>query len=298
MQTAFLPRAAALALIAAALAGCETQLDIDLTSGSIDEIDEVVLQINAIELRREDGSTRKIELDPTADPDLLDYRDGELFSLVGGEDVGTGSYNGVRLLYDSDGSTLHRSEDDAGEDIDIEVPSSPAYAEVDFSLGEDDQEQLVIELDPRFSLIDRTDAGSNDYQLQPVLRAAIASTTGSIGGRIDDSLVTGNACRRDGRAIGEGVAIYVYEGTITTPFDFVSSASNRPIAAARLRGSANNYRYEIGLLAPGDYTVALTCDADRDAPLTDEDQTATVVFRVTETATVEEGEQADTPLED
>lgn len=276
----------AVALLAiAALTGCKAQIDIDLTAGPVEDAEQVVVQIEAVELRRSDNSIVRIETANGEDADLLQYRNGQTLPLVSGHEIGATTFTGVRLIYADSGAYVRPADADDGDDFDLITPVEPPFATVDFTLKEDDTVRLLIDLDLRFSLADRRDT-LNRYQFQPYLRAAVPEQTGSISGRITDRLINSIDCRRGRPDVGAGVAVYVFSGG--EPRDFLANAIG-PIASSPLLGSAGNYRYEVRLLTPGSYTVALTCDADRDDPLS----TDTLVFTAEGSASVQK-EQAST----
>jgi hypothetical protein len=95
-----------------------------------------------------------------------------------------------------------------------------------------------------------------DYILKPALRIIDNSQVGSIAGTVDAELTEDSSCTG-------GNAVYVYSGHDVTPID-VRGAVTDPLTTAIVNGS---YEYRAAFLPAGDYTVAFTCQADQDDPV-------------------------------
>src|SRR5262249_50264544 len=73
----------------------------------------------------------------------------------------------------------------------------------------------------------------------------------------------------DNADLDVGNVVYVYAGSGITPDDVDGKAPD-PVATAKATPAANgDYTYRV-VLAPGDYTVAFTCQAGNDDPEADE----------------------------
>ena len=56
---------------------------------------------------------------------------------------------------------------------------------------------------------------------------------------------------------------------------------NNPVSTGNVELDNNLYEYAIAFLPPGNYTLALTCDADIDSAATDDDLTFSTPVNVT-----------------
>lgn len=97
------------------------------------------------------------------------------------------------------------------------------------------------------------------------------TTVGNIQGSVDPALAP----------TGCTPGVYLYNGTVTTPEDMNSAAPstdlNQPLTSrAPLAGSATPYYYQFTFLAPGDYTLAFTCETAMDNP--DQADSTVVLF--------------------
>lgn len=124
--------------------------------------------------------------------------------------------------------------------------------------------------------------GNGSYRLKPVLHLRENADVGAIRGIIqgDDA-----EC-----AEGEVAAVYVYSGIVTP--DDIDGTGVEPFASVRvvLNEAPVDDSFYIGMLDPGTYTYAYTCDALLDDP---EDDNGNVTFYESETADVEAGEVTD-----
>ncbi len=80
-----------------------------------------------------------------------------------------------------------------------------------------------------------------------------------------------------------------YSGTVTP--DDIDGIDPDPIKSVKAQYVEDSYHYSVASLEPGDYTVAATCQADRDDPATDDlnDTIQDVTFVGTDTVSVSAG---------
>ena len=89
-----------------------------------------------------------------------------------------------------------------------------------------------------------------------------------------------------------------------TPGDIYINASGRPInnnrrnpeTVANVQLSGSEYRYELGFIPEGEYTLAFTCHALRDFP-NSQQNAGTVAFSSRQNVTVRSGETAEINLD-
>ncbi len=269
MQT--LPRLGLPLAAAMALAGCggggggdgaaTGRISLAVTDAPVDSASSVVVEFTEIELKPESGPPFTIGLDPARQVDLYDLQEGMSEYLVIDETVPAGRYNWVRLglnaeegLTDSyiemEDSTVHPLHIPSGAQTGLKLVSGflvPVNGEADF----------VIDFDLRKSVV-KPEAEGQDYKLKPALRMINMATAGDIGGTVDATLLAGTDCT-------DAHAVYVFEGAGTSPDD-EDGLDPDPVTSALVnyRESEGVYAYRVAYLVPGEYTVALTCNADQD----------------------------------
>ena len=129
--------------------------------------------------------------------------------------------------------------------------------------------------------------GQNHYLLRPSLRLVNNAEVGTIEGTVDAPLINDPSCTNS-TADDEGHSVYLYSGNDadigdvnvnatgegdhdTDDTDGVAPETN-PLTLANVKFDTNTaeYRYQIGFVAAGDYTVAFTCQSLDDLPESDE----------------------------
>lgn len=258
-----IPLLACLPLISA----CEAKLDIDLTDGPIDGAESVVLRLTGIQLLKDDGG--RVTVDLASDVDLLQYRNGATLRLADGEEVPAAHYVGAHLVFGEDGSYVGRSD---GSQVPVIPPETQEFADLDLDVGDDDEARLLLDLELRFSLDDQLSTQGN-YALVPVLRALDPDEAGEVSGKVADALVEDADCRQ-GRSLLRGVSVYAYEGTGVTPVDYARSRVTgiQPVSSTAVYDDSDGgYRYRFAFLPEGNYTLALTCNADSERPAVADD---------------------------
>jgi hypothetical protein len=254
-----------LSLIAATglLAGCESRITVDLTDGPTDGAQEVVLDIDSITLLTDSNDTVTLALDTPGPVDLLAFRNGETYRLVQDERIDADRFVGIALDFASSGSFVRLAN---GTQVTINPPLTRTYADIDLTVSDVDDEELVIDLNTRFSLVD---TGSGSFDLEPAVRALRPVEGGTATGLVSAAFVEGTACAQ-GRPFGTGVAVYAFSGTGVTLNDYVGQTNLIAADDVEPELASGAYRYELHFLPAGSYTLALTCEADEDDPATDD----------------------------
>jgi hypothetical protein len=256
------PQRLGAAVLAAVLglgsSGCEGTFTGDLTTDAPADPDiaEVRVNLRGLRFQKSGGATVTLEFNDPEPVDLLELAaDGEPMRLFTDEPLPDGSYTGVRLMFED--------EDDVdGSVVDVEGDEFPllledgAYASAGFTVTEDENSSHALELvlDLRQSLAFDDD----EYTLTPVLRAVKAGQAARIAG-----LVTFEC--PDGTSLERGGAVYLFEGHDVVPDD-LDGAGAEPHATTRVRQETadEQFSYALRHLAPGDYTLGLTCEGDED----------------------------------
>jgi hypothetical protein len=185
----------------------------------------------------------------------------ESTTLLDGETVPAGKYNWLRLKVNADADTLDSYvELEDTTQVSLFIPSgeqSGLKLVSGFTVAQGGIADFTIDFDLRKSVHDPV--GQEDYVLRPALRLVDNLEVGSISGTVSESLVTDSSCT-------SGNAVYLYAGHGAT-VDDVGSADG-PLGSGLVTYDANSgeYRYEIGFVAAGQYTVAFTCQAADDDP--------------------------------
>lgn len=249
------------------LAACEGSVTVDLSVAGADVFDRARLPVDGVEFRFGSGDTKLIRFDDPRDLNLLNLRDGEVAVLLSGEEIPERDYDGVRLLLDTDDvaddAAFERSD---GTSAPVTLSGVTSYADIDLEVVEDEDVTVLLVLELPFS-VSRVRAGG-DQLLTPVLRAVSVDDAASISGTVDPDAVEAEGCNAD----DGGRAVYVFRGRPDTLRDYSTTlaSSNRPLAGAKVQRSGDDYRYTVEGLAEGTYTVAFTCDADLDDPLSED----------------------------
>lgn len=247
-------------LLLGLLVGCEPAFDADVaaaptgpTATLAGDPVRVTLPLQGVILRTEGGEQRRITRgDPTL-TDLLRFDGQSVFSLLSNRKIEDGTYRGVQLLIDADDAEVETLE---GGLLPIDLSATPPFVPVSFSIKEDsnERESLTLVLDLRLSLALRND---ERYQFDPVLRAVRNGEEAEISGTVASSLLTDPGCAR-------GAAVYLFEGAGVEP-DERDGAGVEPYATTPVQSvTGGTPQYRLGFLPAGAYTLALTCDGDRE----------------------------------
>jgi hypothetical protein len=247
------------AVLGLASSGCEGTFTGDLaTDAPADpDIAEVRVDLRGLRFQKSGGGTATLEFNDPEPVDLLEFAEGEPMRLFTDEPLPDGSYTGVRLMFDDEDDVDGSVVDAAGDEFPL-LLAEGAYAPATFTVTEDENSSHALELvlDLRQSLA--FDADGDEYTLTPVLRAVKAGQAAGIAG-----LVTFDC--PDGTSLERGGAVYLFAGHDVVPDD-LDGAAAEPHATTRVRQETadEQFSYALRHLAPGDYTLALTCEGDED----------------------------------
>ncbi len=276
-------------------------LSLAITDAPVDRAEAVFVEFDRITLKHQDGERLVFEYDEPRKIDLLALQGEEYEPLLIDEEVPAGRYEWVRL-----GVLPHDSVQTPGNKLttsyiqfpaDPDLPASPVYLEIPsglqtglklqggFVVPVNDFASYTIDFDLRRSIVTVPRGGNHedpDYMLKPVVRMIDNAEVGHLWGVVDFTLLPDvDACPDTG-------AVYVFEGDDAELIDMQEDAG--PVATALLRDRDDGtYGYRVGFLAAGDYTVALTCDADLDQP--EEDNSEDVGFAWSESVEIVAGEK-------
>jgi hypothetical protein len=258
------------------------KITLGITDAPVDAAAHVVVEFTGVELKAvgEPGP----EVFNFATPrriDLLALEGGGTEILLRDEIVPAGTYEWLRLKVNA-GRTASDSYVDLedGSRHALFIPSgneSGLKLIRGFTVGAGNTTDFTIDFDLRRSVI-RPPGQSDDFVLKPVLRLVDNLQVGTLRGAIASTLVTPDCAP----------AVYVFSGSDITPDDL--GGATEPFVTARVVQSMTSgaYEYRIGFMPVGIYTVSLTCEADVDAPETNE----TISFLKSTNASIAVGQTA------
>jgi hypothetical protein len=184
----------------------------------------------------------------------------QLFS----QPIPAGSYGQIRLMVVANGDpsnsyivlsdgTMHGLQVPSGSETGLKLVSGftvPTSGVVDYTIDFDLRQAITCPPGLAPACI-----------LKPVERLVNNTTVGNIQGQVSNTLVPA----------GCTPGVYLYAGTVTAPEDMNSTATagdtNQPLTSrVPVATSQPPYYYQFTFLAPGDYTIAFTCQAALDNP--------------------------------
>lgn len=270
MSSAF-TRVSVLAMVgvAAALAGCEGQLDVTLSRGDALTISSLQPEVRGVLLQTESGSPTRLSSDALAGEDLLDWTTGERRLLIDISDAGSARYTGAGLVVAASGGDVRFMDDTRARDLEPVATDGPISA-VDFRVEEDEEQTLWLRLEPHFSVTDPRLDGVETARFRPVIRAVLPDNARQLSGTVSRTVLESAECR-PGAANAEdddiGAAIYLFPEGLAQFTDYVEGGNFNPLAAGALRREGDDdYGYMIRDVPAGGYVAALFCFADLDAP--------------------------------
>lgn len=265
---------------ALALAGCgggsgggAGTLSLAITDAPVDDASDVVVEISGVEVHGA-GATSSFEFAPRP-VHLLALTGGASEALLDQVTLPAGHYEWLRLKVNAANSYVVTT---AGGTFPIRIPSGAQTGLKvvrGFTIPAGGSADFTIDFDLRRSLVDTHGAA---YTLKPVLRMVDNVQVGTVKGNVD--------LGHYGCAAG-GDGVYVYTGLNVVPTDINTTlADSGPVLVAPVTGpdAGGDYGYRAAFLTAGDYTVALTCQADMDNPETTEAIAFLDQYNVTVTA--------------
>lgn len=245
----------------------------------------VVVVFTGVELTGDSGNPVTITFPAPQSIDLM-TQSGTASAVLFDQPIPPGSYGQIRLMVTADGSANNSYIDLAdGSRLGLRIPSGaqtglklvsgfivPSSGVVDYTIDFDLRKAITCPPGQAPACI-----------LKPVERLVDNTSVGNIQGQITSALPSG--CKP---------GVYLYSGAVTRPEDMNSSASgdpNQPLASnVPVATSVPSYYYQFTFLPPGTYTVAFTCEADKDVP--DQPDPSVVILTPVATTVVTAGRTA------
>jgi hypothetical protein len=252
-------------------------MSLSVADAPVDGAEKVVVVFTGVELIPNSGNPVTITFPSSRTIDLLNdsgTASAQLFS----QPIPAGSYGQIRLMVVADGNpsnsymilsdgTMHGLQVPSGSETGLKLVSGftvPSSGVVDYTIDFDLRQAITCPPGQAPACI-----------LKPVERLVDNTTVGNIQGQVSNTLVP-TACTP---------GVYLYAGSVTKPEDMNSTAAagdpNQPIASkVPIATSQPPYYYQFTFLAPGNYTVAFTCQAAQDNP---DQANPTVIFNPVKT---------------
>ena len=267
----------------------------DAQIAGLPEKAKVWITFDGVELKPQDGPAIQHVIDPPMVIDLLSLTGYVSEPLIVEKEVPAGSYNWIRLSVQSSRTELLSYVDMTGDgptpdddDVPLFIPSGDQSglklnaADSKVVVAPGGLSEFTIDWDARRSVF--VNKGDPYYRLRPVIRI-VNIEVGSISGTVTTDLVESLSDQE-----GATCAVYAFPGPFSplddidemAPADDLDEADGpEPISSANLEPVVVDetviaWSYILGFLVPGDYTLGLTCDAEIDHPLEDNDDT--VIF--------------------
>ncbi|UCE89377.1 MAG: DUF4382 domain-containing protein [Pseudomonadota bacterium] len=248
------------------------QLTVAVTDAPVDGAQAVVVTFTGVKVHG-NGETLSFDFDPDREVDLLQLQGGLSVNLLDGVVLPAGDYQWMRfeVAFGIDKTYIINS---AGEQHALEIPSGAQTGlkmNRNFTVSDGGHVAFMVDFDLRESVVyspgkdKQNDNGRtlhSPYKLKPKLRVMEQAVMGRISGSVDLAAIS---------CLAENTATYVYAGQGVTPDDMWDGNPNNPVTSAKVMYDAVSmgYRYT-ALVPPGEYTVALTCQANEDNADTDE----------------------------
>jgi hypothetical protein len=250
-------------------------LSVSLMDAPVDNVTAVYVKITGMWIKPS-GSGPAVELPMPNGPmtvNIMGLTDTNAAILVDGAAIKPGSYEWLAMdiaaepnVRDSYVITNTGGEEEL--ETDLKVPSDRLRLVSGFDVPENQAVKLLFDWDMRKGLV--FPPGQGRYFLKPAFRMLDVTAYGALEGTIAGSFVNdpANMCTTDDVDPDVGNVVYVFAGKGVTPDDV--DGVDDPVATVEAKpNAAGDYVYRT-LLAPGDYTVAFTCQAASDGPETDD----------------------------
>lgn len=255
-----------------------SSLSLRITDAPIDNASRVVIAFTSVELKADaQGFSKLFSFNGPKIIDLLALQGTQTEDLLDNVSIEPGLYNEIRLIVDdSDSNSFIELIDGAIHPLKIPSGSTAGLKlKGDIIIPANRPGRYTIDFDVRKSIVRA--GNSSNFLLKPVLRLLDDTSVGHIRGSVDSAFLTDASCS-DSDADTHN-AVYVFAGTNVTPDDITPLSDDdndenvNPVTTATIKydSSANSYLFEAAFLEAGDYTIAMTCNADLENIETDDE---------------------------
>jgi hypothetical protein len=253
----------------------------------VDGVTAVFVRITGIWMKSSGGPAQQLTL--AGGPrtvDIMALTDTNAAILVDDAVIEPGDYEWLAMDVDA----AHDNVMDSyvvtvgGGQEELRVPSGRVRLVSGFTVEPNEGAQFLFDWDMRKGLV--RPPGLPGYLLKPAFRMLDVAEYGALQGSVSGSALSlpANACNADDANLELGNVVYVFSGTGVAPDDV--DGTGDPVATADVTFANGVYSYRV-VLAPGNYTVAFTCQAADDEPETDETIAFFPTVNVTMTGTTQ-----------
>ncbi len=279
-------------------AGSTGTASFDITDAPVDGVSTVKVTFDGIALKPKEGSITSIDFDtPVTIDNLLDLTGNASAPILGDTQVSAGDYEFIRLFVVG-GTPASMVEEDNGQQFPLFIPGQQPQSQSQarrflqlsspFVVPVGGDADFTIDVELRKALT--KPSSQNHYLLRPSLRLINNAEVGTIEGTVNATLINDLSCTND-VAADEGHSVYLYSSSDADTGDVNIDANgdgdhgtddsdgttpeSNPLTLADVSFDSNTaeYRYQIGFVAAGQYTIAFTCQSLDDLPESDEDIT-------------------------
>ncbi len=244
-----------------------------LTDAPIDGLENVVVQFAAVEMKLKSGAWTRYTLPAPQPIDLLALQGLTTADLLVNMPIEAGEYKQVRFIVD-DAPMANRVKVKGGAWKELEVPGGATTGlkiKQKFTIPENRPVNFTVDFNLRKSV--KLKGKSGKYKLNAKMKLVVDSDVGFIRGSVDPALLMASSCSDND--VDTHNAVYVYPGPNLIPGDIdeASPANNEPETTTLVKydNTTGLYLFEAAFLAAGDYTIAFTCNADREVLDVDDD---------------------------
>jgi hypothetical protein len=248
-------------------------LNVALTDAPLDDAAEVRIVFTGIELHRANGSS--VTLDFASQPksiDLLKLRGGVTGALTEGAEIPAGDYNWMRLMVraeknSQDGSYIKLL---TGAQYPLWIPSGGETGLKlvrPFTVAQGSTTRLLVDFDLRKSIVAPPGQDPN-YVMRPTLRLLDQIQVGKLAATVDVAALAVAQLGAGASSADCKPGVYLFAGGAATPDDQDRSDTDGfdPIVYESVPNDGLNPVSTVTLpfVEVGVYTVAATCNFDRD----------------------------------
>lgn len=271
-------------ILSTLLAGCSVSgsttgtgtVSLSVADTPVDSASNVVVTFTGVQLQGTGDTATTFNFSSPKQIDLMATQISNAASLLDGATVPAGDYQWIRLMVDASQSSVTLTD---GSVHPLTFPSdsqSGLKVVSDFSVAAGSQADFMID----FNLRKAVTIANGSYVLEPALRLVNNQQLGAVAIMVKKTFMIGGTSITSATCSPAG---YIYSGSNVTPVDINTTSTIQPIATTSLsdNDTTRRYVYRVAFLAPGDYTVALTCAANDDPTAVN-----TLEFSATKNATV------------
>ncbi len=220
------------------------------------------MTFTAVRLRNTDGTWVQVDINPARSIDLARLRGTITEDLLTDVALPEGEYNRLSFVVDTTPLANYVILD-AGGMVNLSFPGGATFGlgiSGNLNVLENRAVSVIVDFDLRQSLtIDR-----GNYQFAPALRLVQSGAFGHITGTVNPRRLTDSSCSDNQVDTYNAAYIFTEHDKSSKDINFDDLPSDNPYTTAAIEYDGSAWSYQAAFLPPGDYTVWITCNADRD----------------------------------